>query len=222
MDYVTNGSLHKVEHPGDYDLVIVDEAHKFRKTPHWLMKVCNTFAKLPVMARQKKVILYLPRRSTTAPMIFAIRYCYSRMPITSTNGHPYWQFFSKISKRYKAIIGKSIPGRTYAADEIYAELRDKIIEPLTVRRTRTDLSRHETYAQDLQEQGIRFPEVGAPEKLLYPLEAPLNQLYDETIKRIKGNEGLQYTRYRAIEFMKPEHARTITVRNLFPACLQRL
>ncbi|MBC7474661.1 MAG: helicase, partial [Candidatus Sericytochromatia bacterium] len=30
VDYCTNGSLHKIQYPEDYDLVIVDEAHKFR------------------------------------------------------------------------------------------------------------------------------------------------------------------------------------------------
>ena len=30
VDIITNGSLHKVRSPDRYDLVIVDEAHKFR------------------------------------------------------------------------------------------------------------------------------------------------------------------------------------------------
>ncbi|MPM90137.1 hypothetical protein SDC9_137254 [bioreactor metagenome] len=29
-DIITNGSLHKIRHPDKYDLIIVDEAHKFR------------------------------------------------------------------------------------------------------------------------------------------------------------------------------------------------
>ena len=205
VDYITNGSLHKVEHPGDYDLVIVDEAHKFRNDSSLAYESLQHICKTPCNGKTKKVILVSATPLNNRPDDIRNQVLLFQDANNSTMDIHIGSFFSKISKRYKAIIGKSIPGRTYAADEIYAELRDKIIEPLTVRRTRTDLSRHETYAQDLQEQGIRFPEVGAPEKLLYPLEAPLNQLYDETIKRIKGNEGLQYTRYRAIEFMKPEH-----------------
>ena len=205
VDYITNGSLHKVEHPGDYDLVIVDEAHKFRNDSSLAYESLQHICKTPCNGKTKKVILVSATPLNNRPDDIRNQVLLFQDANDSTMDIHIGSFFSKISKRYKAIIGKSIPGRTYAADEIYAELRDKIIEPLTVRRTRTDLSRHEEYAQDLQEQGIRFPEVGAPEKLLYPLEAPLNQLYDETIKRIKGNEGLQYTRYRAIEFMKPEH-----------------
>ena len=46
VEFITNGSLHKVKHPGDYDLIIVDEAHKFRSDEsemfNQLQKLCKT------------------------------------------------------------------------------------------------------------------------------------------------------------------------------------
>ena len=46
IDYITNGSLHNVKHPEDYDLIIVDEAHKFRSDRferfNLLQKICKT------------------------------------------------------------------------------------------------------------------------------------------------------------------------------------
>ena len=48
-----------------------------------------------------------------------------------------------------------------------------------------------------------------PEILLYPLQAKINQLYDETVSLLAntGKRGLSYARYRAIEYLKPEHKR---------------
>ena len=45
---VTNGSLHKLKNPAQYDLVIIDEAHKFRSDTasmyNELQKLCKTKA----------------------------------------------------------------------------------------------------------------------------------------------------------------------------------
>src|SRR5690606_19623526 len=46
VDIVSNGSLHKVRHPDRYNLVIVDEAHKFRNDSagmyDQLQRICKT------------------------------------------------------------------------------------------------------------------------------------------------------------------------------------
>ena len=56
-----------------------------------------------------------------------------------------------------------------------------MVEPLTVRRTRTDLMENEAYRKDLLEQGVIFPDVQSPEKIYYQLDATLEQLYDKTL-----------------------------------------
>ena len=204
VNYITNGRLHKVEHPTEYDLIIVDEAHKFRNDGtlgyEHLQYICKVLCR---NGKAKKVILVSATPLNNRPNDIRNQVLLFQDANRSTMDIHLSSFFSRISKRYKEIIENSASGT--AANEIYAELRDKVIEPLTVRRTRTDLLRHGQYSQDLEEQGIRFPDVGVPEKLLYPLRASLNQLYDETMRLIKGDEGLQYMRYRAIEFMKIGH-----------------
>ena len=40
--------------------------------------------------------------------------------------------------------------------KIYERIRTKVIEPLIVRRTRTDLLVHKQYSEDLENQGIKF------------------------------------------------------------------
>ena len=206
--FETTGSLHKIKHPEDYDLVIVDEAHKFRndKTLGYenLQQICKTPCR---DGKEKKVILISATPLNNQPDDIRNQVLLFQDANNGTMEIDIGPFFGKISKQYKEIIGKKSSAEAGKVAKLYAEVRDKVIEPLTVRRTRTDLLQHEQYAQDLHKQGIVFAEVSAPEKLLYPLEDSLNQLYDETVKLIKGDEGLQYIRYRAIEFMKPEHAR---------------
>jgi superfamily II DNA/RNA helicase len=88
---------------------------------------------------------------------------------------------------------------------IYEDIRNKIIAPLTVRRTRTDLNAHELYASDLIKQGITFPKVNKPNKILYQLSDSLDKLYDETMYFISNEKnGLTYYRYQAIKFLVPE------------------
>lgn len=208
VEYFTNGSLHRVEHPGDYDLVIVDEAHKFRNNTTVGYENLQRICKSPCQnGKKKNVILISATPLNNRPDDIRNQVLLFQDANDGTMEINVGHFFANISKQYEAIIHKKASGTAKKAAELYAEVRDKVIEPLTVRRTRTDLLKHEFYAKDLARQGIVFPEISAPEKLLYPLESRLNTLYDETIRLIQSEDGLQYIRYRAIEFMKSEHAK---------------
>ena len=209
VEYFTNGSLHKVEDLEDYDLVIVDEAHKFRNDTTLGYENLQQICKVPCQhGKKKKVILVSATPLNNRPDDIRNQVLLFQDANDSTMEINIGHFFANINKRYKAIIHKKASGTARKAAELYAEVRDKVIEPLTVRRTRTDLLEHELYAKDLAQQGIVFPEVSTPKKLLYPLESRLNKLYDETIRLIQDKkDGLQYMRYRAIEFMKSEHAK---------------
>lgn len=73
---------------------------------------------------------------------------------------------------------------------------------MTVRRTRTDLMENDAYRKDLEEQGVHFPNVKAPHKIYYQLDAELEALYDKTIKYLSDKErGLKYYRYQAIKYL---------------------
>ena len=208
VEYFTNGSLHRVEHPEDYDLVIVDEAHKFRNDTTVGYENLQRICKAPCQnGKKKNVILVSATPLNNRPDDIRNQVLLFQDANDGTMEINVGHFFANISKRYEAIIHKKASGTAKKAAELYAEVRDKVIEPLTVRRTRTDLLEHEFYAKDLAQQGIVFPDVSAPKKLLYPLESRLNRLYDETIRLIQSEDGLQYIRYRAIEFMKSEHAK---------------
>ena len=79
------------------------------------------------------------------------------------------------------------------------------MEPLTVRRTRTDLMENEAYRKDLEQQNVHFPNVKAPQKIYYQLDYELEALYDKTIMYLSDkNKGLKYYRYQAIKYLNSD------------------
>ena len=115
-------------------------------------------------------------------------------------------FFRQRIDAYKKVKKEpDIKKVTQAVKSIYNQIRIKVIEPLTVRRTRTDLVDNEEYAKDLKEQGIYFPAVSKPKKIFYQLDDELDNLYDKTILYLSHpTEGLTYYRYQAIKYLKPD------------------
>ena len=210
---VTNGSLHKVRNPQQYDLIIVDEAHKFRSDTaeayNDLQKICKT----PTRRRHpdgssyaKKVILVSATPLNNYPQDIAnLVYLFQDSKDSTLEIGNLQHFFRKHIDAYRRL--KQEPDMKKVNEgvrQIYDQIRVKVIEPLTVRRTRTDLKIHEQYSVDLESQKIRFPDVRKPEKILYQLEPHLEDLYDYTIRCLTHpTEGLTYNRYRAIGYLKP-------------------
>lgn len=114
------------------------------------------------------------------------------------------RFFREHIDRYNKL--KKQKDLTLIADEvksIYERIRIKVVEPLTVRRTRTDLMENDAYRKDLEEQNIHFPDVKSPRKIYYQLDTELETLYDKTIMYLSDKiNGLKYYRYQAIKYLK--------------------
>ena len=210
---VTNGSLHKVRSPEKYDLVIVDEAHKFRSDTadayNDLQKICKT----PTRRRKtdgsryaKRVMLVSATPLNNYPQDIANQvYLFQDSKDSTLEIGNLQHFFRQQIDAYRRL--KQEPDMQKVNEgvrRIYEQIRIKVIEPLTVRRTRTDLKIHHLYKDDLVAQKIAFPDVRKPEKIFYQLAPHLEILYDHTIRCLTHpTEGLTYNRYRAIGFLKP-------------------
>ncbi|MDR0604232.1 MAG: phospholipase D-like domain-containing protein [Bacteroidales bacterium] len=209
-EIITSGSLHKETKPQDYDLVIVDEAHKFRNDTAGmyteLQKICKTPTKKKIADnayQQKRVILVSATPLNNRPEDIANQiYLFQDAKDSTLEISNLQNFFRKKIDEYKKLKHEpDIKKMAEAVKKLYEEIRTKIIEPLTVRRTRTDLNENEEYKKDLIEQGIVFPSVNKPEKIFYQLDKHLEDLYDKTIHCL-CNE-LTYNRYQAIKYLKP-------------------
>lgn len=214
-DIITNGSLHKVKRPEKYDLVIVDEAHKFRNDTaeafDELQRICKSPTQhfLPDGSRaSKRVILVSATPLNNRPDdIRNLISLFQDLKDSTLSVANLQHFFAQRQKAYQEAHRQSDPEvARQRVKEIYELIRTKIISEVTVRRTRNDLMEHDDYKKDLEHQGVIFPKIEPPRKILYPLSPALEDLYDRTmhlLSRMDGS-GLTYNRYRAIGFLKPE------------------
>ncbi len=225
--YVTTGSLAKVldENNGDYpnaslfDLIIVDESHKFRNdgTNMYtdLQNICKRPRQTPGIdgdTRKKVMLLSATPMNNRPKDIESQLYLFldkrnSGLPIRNLQ-----EYFKSVNEQYKKLSEAKQLDKT-ALKKLFEQLRNDIIEPLVIRRTRTDIENRE-YLEDLEKQGIKFPKVGDPEPMYYKLKGGLSGLFLETVSLITGldeqgekTEGLGYYRYRAIEFLMKDSDR---------------
>ena len=208
---ITNGSLHKVNDPELYDLIIVDEAHKFRSDTasmyNELQKLCKTKTKrYDGSLQDKKVILVSATPLNNKPEDIAnLVYLFQDSKDSTLEESNLQRFFREQIDKYNKL--KKEKNFALVAEEvkaIYEKIRVKVVEPLIVRRTRTDIRDNEDYRKDLEGQGISFPTPKSPYKIYYQLDAQLEALYDKTIMYISDQiNGLNYYRYQAIKYLKP-------------------
>lgn len=210
---VTSGSLHKLTKHHDYDLIIVDEAHKFRSDSaemyFHLQNICKSHTRKKISNdtyEQKRVMLISATPLNNKPEDIAnLVYLFQDAKNSTLEVGNLQHFFRGQIDDYKKLKAESDIQKVSAGVKgIYEKIRVKVIEPLTVRRTRTDLSENEEYAKDLKEQGVIFPAVNKPEKIFYQLDEYLDGLYDKTILYLSHpTKGLSYNRYQAIKYLMP-------------------
>lgn len=224
--FITNGNLHKIldqnnyayPNPEDIDLVVVDESHKFRNdfTEMYLalQKICKMPRKRPAENgdNRKKVILIsaTPLNNRPQDIENQLYLFQDRRNSTLENIRNLQEYFKPINEQYKKLAyEKKLNIKKLKA--LFQKLRDDVVEPLVIRRTRTDIESNKEYLEDLEVQGIKFPKVDDPIPLYYELDGKLSELFFDTVSLIAnldedGNkiDGLGYYRYRAIEFLAKE------------------
>jgi len=215
--FITNGSLHKILdghqdywNKEEYDLIIVDEAHKFRNHTTGVFQNLQLICKSPRTTKglidglQKKVILVTatPLNNKPDDIFYQIQMFQdarqSTLPITNLTS-----FFAPLMEQYKT-LKRFDELDVNKLREIYGKIRKNIIEPITIRRTRTDLESIKEYKADLDEQDIKFPKVEPPKKIEYVMDEKLNQLFHRTVFYLTDEDKLRYARYQAIAGLKQE------------------
>jgi superfamily II DNA or RNA helicase/HKD family nuclease len=213
--FITNGSLEKILEghqdywiKEDYDLIIVDEAHKFRNYLTGAFQNLQLICKSPrankglIEGLQKKVILVsaTPLNNRPDDIFYQIQMFQdarqSTLPITNLTS-----FFSPLMEQYKT-LKRFDELDVNKLREIYGKIRKNVIEPITIRRTRTDLENIPEYKIDLDEQGIKFPKVEPPKKVEYLMDEKLNELFHKTVFYLTDEDKLKYSRYQAIAGLK--------------------
>lgn len=213
VEFVTNGSLHKIKHPEDYDLIIVDEAHKFRSDEsemfNQLQKLCKTPRKKKGNdnSNQKKVILVTATPLNNRPEDIRNQlYLFQDSKKSTLEVGNLQHFFRPLIDKYRKLkLERDHDKIAKGVKKIYNEIRTKVLESVIVRRTRTDIRNTQDYWEDIKKQGVTFPDIETPRQILYELDEFTDNLYDRTLRTLKReSKELGYYRYQAIKFLRPE------------------
>ena len=222
--FITNGSLSKIldgrdqyKDKEEYDLVIVDEAHGFRSDNSGkydeLQKICKSPCTNTGLLRsmQKKVMLLSATPLNNRPDdLQNLLLLFQNSQNCTINGIPNLKaFFSPLILDYNKLMRERDQRNvTNEVDSIYEQIRSKVIDKVTVRRTRNNILNDEDYRADIASQGIVFPTILPPSELIYQMDADTSARFYETLASLSDEEHpehLYYARYRAVEFLKPEY-----------------
>ena len=213
--FITNGSLSKVLDEEDYnywnaeeyDLILVDEAHKFRSHTTSAFEQLQEICKMPrletgnIPGYKKKVMLIsaTPMNNSPADIYTEILLFQDPRHCTIDGVSNLTAFFSPLIKEFKRLRKNN---NTSIEDfkQLAEKVRDRIIKPLTVRRTRTDIESIPRYNKDVN----GFPKVEHPIEKQYELNEHLANLFEQAIQIL--DKQLTYARYQAIAYLKPEVA----------------
>lgn len=227
--FITNGSLSKIlegrdqyKDKEDFDLIIVDEAHGFRSDSFGKYDELQKICKSPCMntgllkSLQKKVMLLSATPLNNRPDdLLNQLLLFQNSQSCTIDGIPNLKgFFAPLIDKYKKLMReRDQRDVTSEVDKIYEQIRNKVIDKVTVRRTRNNILNDPDYKADIKSQGIIFPKILPPNELEYSMSRDTNDRFYETLKQLtdgksdtnpNGN-GLNYARYRAVEFLKPEY-----------------
>ncbi|OSS40259.1 Superfamily II DNA/RNA helicase [Christiangramia flava JLT2011] len=227
--FVSTGSLHKVidgrnlnyPDPQEYDLIIIDEAHKFRTDTSAMYEKLQTIAKTDRKIPgangdiRKKVMLLSATPLNNHPSdienqiyLFQDKRNSNLPSIKDLQG-----FFQPLKDEYDDLKKERILN-VEKLKRIFDKIRDKVIEPLVIRRTRTDILNNDDFRKDIELQGIKFPKINPPNEVKYEFDDNLSLLFDETITLLTSLDedknkvdGIGFYRYRAIGFLVNEEDR---------------
>lgn len=207
MLYKIIKKIEKAEACGEktYDYVFVDEAHRFRN-------VNNTqYEYLKRICLNKKVLLISATPLNNTFYDFYHLISLFQNPVNSDiPGVPNLDhFFASRRNRLKQVEknagGKDSKEYINEIKQVSKEVRDKILKYLMIRRTRTDIKKY--FEKDIKKQGLYFPEVQLPEKLVYEFDEHTNKVFEDTIQVIGTKNSpqelkLTYARYAPKTYLK--------------------
>lgn len=232
--FISSGSLFKVINEEDgywgrkeFDLIIVDEAHNFRHDHTGafghLQKICKAqrINRGRIGGRKKVMLLSAtPLNNRPKDFLAQIQLFQDTHNCTIEGIRDLAELFAPWTRDYNDCLKKRKKNEmtntelTARVDAIYADIRQKVLNKIMVRRTRTNILHVESYREDLVSQGITFPTMLDPISEEYEMDTKLKRLFYDTLDLLtdiksednpKG-KGLHYARYRGPEFFTGDAA----------------
>ncbi|HHV39249.1 MAG TPA: helicase [Tepidimicrobium sp.] len=175
------------------EYVFIDEAHRFRN------KDTEGYRKLHEICFGKKIILIsaTPQNNYSTDIANQIYLFQPRNNSTIIPDHADLEdFFRKLENRLKP-LEKGTEEYNDVLKENSEVIRNRVLRNIMIRRTRTEIE--EYYSEDLKKQGLSFPKVDKPNKIIYNFDGQMEEIFNHTIESIKK---LSYARYRPLTYLK--------------------
>ncbi|WP_263840214.1 SNF2-related protein [Salinibacter sp.] len=177
-----------------YDFVVLDEAHRFRN------ETTQRYEKLHQIAFGKKVICVsaTPLNNDVSDIYSLLKLFQTPRRSTIPGVRDLKRFFDERQRRLNR-HERGTPAYTEVAQNIYDEVRDRVLKHVMIRRTRSEVEQY--YGDDMEKQGLSFPDVAAPRRILYEFDESLDTVFTRTIDRIGE---FSYARYTPLLFYEGE------------------
>ena len=173
--------------------VFIDEAHRFRN------EKTESFQKLHEICYNKKVVLVTATPQNNFSSDIANQIYLFQPKNNSTiipNNKNLERFFGKLDGKLKKLDKGTVKYSETLKDNSEI-IRDKVLRNVMIRRTRKEIM--EYYKDDLEKQGLKFPKLGNPEKIIYSFDDDIDQVFNYTISSI---QKLTYARYKPLTYLE--------------------
>src|SRR5437016_803656 len=180
---------------GKYTNVFIDESHRFRTETN------QTYEMLAQICRGKRVILVsaTPLNNTPRDMLSQIKLFQNGKNSTIPNVRNLELFFTRLEKNLKGLDRQRDREQFFAHVQANAKAtREQVLKYLMIRRTRSEITKY--YGEDLNAQGLKFPDVADPEPLFYKFSKTENEIFNETIFLLA--KEFTYARYKPLTYFE--------------------
>ena len=184
-------SLGKLEHIikkglERYDYIVVDEAHRFRN------ENTQSYADLLDICRGKKIILVTATPlNNTVDDIFAQLKLFQAPKNSTIPGIPNLEKYFSGFRTKLAKLEKTDPEYKKLIKEVSDDIKNSILRYVMVRRTRTDVMNY--FKKDMEMQGLTFPDIDNPQKIVYEYKGELETIFNKTINKLQEFTYARYT-----------------------------
>ena len=187
------GKLDKIleKNTDKYETIFIDEAHRFRN------EYTQGFEKLIEICYGKKVVLVTatPLNNTFLDIFNQIKLFQSPKRSTIPGVINLERFFNKWTTQLKK-YRKSDPEYIDILKKGAEDIRERVLKYIMVRRTRSEIKKY--FSKDIDEQILSFPDVISPKRLVYQFDINIEQVFSQTIEKLKQ---FLYSRYTPLVFL---------------------
>lgn len=207
-----------------FGLILIDESHRFRNSGTQMYTAMDDLIGSVFPTPYVVLLSATPQNNSPRDLknqIYLFQREHQNTTLEKIEGRKLDTYFSQKEKEFQELKQNSNTDNK-ALIALSKDIREKILDDLLVRRTRTDIKKY--YEDDTE--GLKFPDIKGPHALRYEMDDDLAQLFFDTMEKIAPydsvnkeflfvDEGLNYYRYRAIEYLeKEEHRQLYQKRNI--------